>query len=241
MEPSPSTPPARNAFQHTRWTLIRRAHADSEEGRQALSDLCAAYYEPVLAFLRCSLSDSAEAREMAHAFFAEMLAGAALQAANPAHGRFRSYLLGAVKHFVARQQQSARRLKRGGNRAWVPLEDEALNAPDPAQRSPEAEFDRQWAITVLARGLERLQSECEQEGNGVFFQRIKPLLTGDLAHGAQGPLAEASEMKTEAFRMAVHRFRKRLRACVKAEIAQTLDSPDHVPQEMESLVAALSL
>ena len=177
---------------------------------------------------------------MAHAFFAETLAGSTLPAANPALGKFRCYLLGALKHFLARQQQAAQRLKRGGHLEWLPLEEEAHGTPDPAQRSPEAEFDRQWAITVLSRGLERLQSECEQEGNGPFFERIKPLLTGDLPHGAQSPLAESSDMKTEAFRMAVHRLRKRLRACVKAEIAQTLESPSAVQQEMESLFAALS-
>ncbi|MEK0445820.1 MAG: hypothetical protein RLZZ399_1141, partial [Verrucomicrobiota bacterium] len=196
--------------------------------------------EPVVTFLRCHLANPAEARELAHTFFAEILAGTTLQAANPALGKFRSYLLGALKHFLSRHRQAAQRLKRGSDQEWLPLETEALNTPATHQRSPEAEFDRQWAITVLARGLERLQSECEQEGNGAFFHRIKPLLTGDLPHGEQSPLAEASEMKTEAFRMAVHRLRKRLRACVKAEIAQTLESPDQVQREMESLLAALS-
>ena len=229
-----------HTFQITRWTLVRNAHAGSEEGRSALSDLCMAYYEPVVAFLRCRLSNADEARELAHAFFAEILAGAAVLGADPSLGKFRSYLLGAVKHFVARQQQSAQRLKRGGNIKWLPLEDDAFATPDPSQRSPDLEFDRQWAITVLARGFNRLQTECEQEGNGPFLERVKPLLSGDLARGAQSPLAGAAEMKTEAFRMAVHRLRKRLRQCVKAEIAQTLDSDADVQQELEALFAALS-
>jgi DNA-directed RNA polymerase specialized sigma24 family protein len=229
-----------HAFQITRWTLVRNAHPSSEEGRRALSDLCAAYYEPVVAFLRCRLSNEDDARELAHAFFAEVLAGAAVLGADPSLGKFRSYLLGAVKHFAARRQQSAQRLKRGGKIEWLPLEDEALATPDPSQRSPDLEFDRQWAITVLARGFNRLKTECEQEGNGPFLERAKPLLTGDLAHGAQSSLAAAAEMKTEAFRMAVHRLRKRLRACVKAELAQTLECPSAVQQEIESLFAALS-
>jgi hypothetical protein len=235
--PSPSSAPS---FQITRWTLVRNAHPDSEEGRRALSDLCAAYYEPVVAFLRCRLSKADEARELAHAFFAEVLAGAGVCRADPSLGKFRSYLLGAVKHFVARHQQAVQRLKRGGNTEWLPLEDEACAIPDPSQRSPEIEFDRQWAITVLTRGFSRLEAECQQQGNGPFLERVKPLLTGDLAHGAQSPMAQASELKTEAFRMAVHRLRKRLRQCVKAEIAQTLELNADVQQEMEALVAALS-
>ena len=93
-----------DAFHTTRWTLVRHATGHSAEGKQALSELCEAYYEPVVAFLRCELRDADAARELSHAFFAEMLAGGTIHTADREHGRFRSYLLGAVKHFLSHHQ-----------------------------------------------------------------------------------------------------------------------------------------
>lgn len=217
-----------------------QAKTDSEEGRRALADLCDAYYEPVLAFLRCDLRNADAAREMSHAFFAEMLGGRSISAAERERGRFRSYLLGAVKHFVARQRESAGRLKRGSGMESVSLDDEeALEVSDTRQRTPDAEFDRQWAVTVLARGLEGLRLECQAEGREAFFESVKPLLTGDGRHGDHAALAAASGMNLDAFRMAVHRLKKRLRQCVKAEVAGTLDDAAMVQEEMQSLFMAL--
>ena len=239
------TPPSRPilnpaAFHTTRWTRVCRAQADSEDGQRALADLCDAYYEPVQAFLRCELRDADAASEMSHAFFAEMLGGGSIQGADRERGRFRSYLLGAVKHFVARQRESAERMKRGGGKEPVSLDaEEALEVSDTRQRAPDAEFDRQWAVTVLARGLEGLRQECHADGRERFFERVKPLLTGEGAHGEQAALAAACGMNLDAFRMAVHRLKKRLRQCVKTEVASTLDDPAMVQEEMQSLFAAL--
>lgn len=239
------TPPSRPilnsaAFHTTRWTRVCEAKADSEEGRRALADLCDAYYEPVLAFLRCELRHADAAQEMSQAFFAEMLGGSSIRGAERERGRFRSYLLGAVKHFTARQRESAGRMKRGGGWESVSLDaEEALQVSDTRQNTPDAEFDRQWAVTVLARGLEGLRLECQAEGRDAFFERVKPLLTGDGQHGDHAALAAASGMNLDAFRMAVHRLKKRLRQCVKAEVAGTLDDPAMVQEEMQSLFAAL--
>ena len=101
-------------FRTTRWTQVSRAKADSPEGRRALAELCNAYYEPVATFLRCELRDADAARELAHDFFANMLAGGAIAHAEQERGRFRSYLLGAVKHFLSHHREAQRRLKRGG-------------------------------------------------------------------------------------------------------------------------------
>jgi DNA-directed RNA polymerase specialized sigma24 family protein len=201
------------AFHTTRWTRVCQAQADSEDGRRALADLCDAYYEPVLAFLRCELRDADSAREMSHSFFAEMLAGGAIHTADRGRGRFRSYLLGAVKHFLSRHRESARRMKRGGGVEALPLDDaEACEVAD-AQNTPDAEFDRQWAVTVLASGLEALHRELQADGREAFFEQVKPLLTGDAAYGDQAALAAACGMNLDAFRMAVHRLKRRLRQC----------------------------
>lgn len=228
------------AFHTTRWTRVCLAKADSSDGRQALADLCDAYYEPVVAFLRCELRAADAAREMSHAFFAQMLSGGTIGGAARDRGRFRSYLLGAVKHFLQRQRESARCQKRGGDMQSVAMDDDEVSAvPDAGQPSPDAEFDRQWAVTVLARGLEALSRECAAQGRAEFFAQVKPLLTGDAAYGDQSSLAAACGMQVPAFRMAVHRLKRRLRDCVKAEVAGTLHDPALVQEEMQALFAAL--
>jgi len=228
------------AFRTTRWTCVCKAQSGSEDGRAALAELCDAYYEPVLAFLRCELRDADAARDMSHAFFAEMLGSGSIGGGDRTRGRFRSYLLGAVKHFVARQRESSARMKRGGGAEPLSLDDaEAREVADAKNNTPDSEFDRQWAVTVLARGLEALRLECIAENRETFFEAVKPLLTGDGAYGDQAALAASCGMNLDAFRMAVHRLKKRLRQCVKAEVAGTLDDPAMVQEEMQSLFAAL--
>lgn len=231
------------SFHTTRWTQVRCAKADSEDGRRALADLCDAYYEPVRAFLKCELHDKEAAREMTHEFFAQMLAGGAIGAAERDRGRFRSYLLGAVKHFLSHQRETAQRLKRGGGVVPVSLDEDASAAraiADARAISPEAAFDLQWAVTVLAHALETLRHECADDGKLAFFEQVKPWLTGEAAHGDQTELAAACGMTPAALKMAVQRLKKRFRECVKTEVAGTLEDPAMVAEEMRSLQAALA-
>lgn len=205
-----------------------------------MGDLCEAYYEPVVAYLRRVFWDADAAREMSHAFFAEMLGGGILHTAEQGRGRFRSYLLGAVKHYVAHQREAAGRLKRGGGLPAVSLDDdEAAAVRDAGQLPPDAEFDRQWAMTVIARSMSALRAECVAEGRGPFFDAVYGILNGHASHGDQTRLAATCGMNFDAFRMAVSRLRKRLRDCVKAEVAGTLEDPAAVQEEMEALFAAL--
>lgn len=243
MTPASRTISRTAAFLTTRWTQVRNAKAESEDGRRALADLCDAYYEPVLAFLRCELRDADTAREMAHEFFARMLAGGGLAHAERVHGRFRSYLLGAVKHFLSHQREAVRRLKRGGGVVPVSLDDEASavrKIADAGVLSPEAEFDRQWAVTVLAHALDALRQECGADGKAAFFERVKPWLTGEASHGDQAALAAECGMTPAALKMAIQRLKQRFRECVKAEIAGTLEDEAMVEEEMRALQAALA-
>lgn len=231
------------AFHTTRWTQVRQAKADSDEGRRALADLCDAYYEPVVAFLRCELREADAARDMTHEFFAQLLKGGGITRADREHGRFRCYLLGAVKHFLSHHREAAQRLKRGGGAAPVSLDEDtsAMRAvPDVRQISPDAAFDRQWALTMLARTLEALRRECALEGREDFFERVKPWLTGDAAHGDQAALAAACGMSPAALKMAVMRLKQRFRQGVKSEVAGTLDDPALVEDEMQALFSALA-
>jgi RNA polymerase sigma-70 factor (ECF subfamily) len=227
-------------FRTTRWTQVSQAKADSPEGRRALAELCSAYYEPVAAFLRYDLRDAEAARELAHDFFAHLLAGGAIARAEPARGRFRSYLLGAVKHFLSHHREAWRRLKRGGGVENISLnETEAYSVPDVGVLSPDAAFDRQWALTVVAHALEALRHECVVEGRADFFEQVKPWLTGDTARGDQTALAAKCGLNANALKVAVHRLKRRFRQLLKAEVAGTLDDPCLVEAEMRVLFAAL--
>jgi len=140
------------AFVTTRWTQVLRARTDSDEGRAALSDLCAAYYAPVLAFIRYQeRQDEDRARDLTQEFFARLLAKGGLETVDRGRGRFRSFLLGAVKHFLAHERERAGAAKRGGGQASVSLEAGAasdtttqLQIADPTAVAPDALFDRQW-------------------------------------------------------------------------------------------------
>ncbi len=240
MTTTPRTAPHAAPFLTTRWTCVAQAKADSDDGRRALAELCHAYYEPVVAYLRSVLRDADAAREMSHAFFAEMLGGGKIHTADRGRGRFRSYLLGAVKHFVGHQREATRRLKRGGGIAPASLDDsEAAEVPDARVLPPDVEFDRQWAMTVIARSMDALRAECVSEGRGPFFDAVSGILNGHASHGDQTALAAECGMNCDAFRMAVSRLKKRLRQCVKSEVAGTLEDPASVQDEMETLFTAL--
>lgn len=231
-------------FHTTRWTRVCLAKADSEDGRRALADLCDAYYEPVIAYLRSVFRDADAARELSHAFFAEMLAGGTIHTADPERGRFRFYLLGAVKHFVAHQHEAETRQKRGGGIAPLSLDAEtaespALNVPEDARLSPEAAFDRQWAVTVLARAMDALGAECALQGKSALFDQLRPWLLGESDYGDQAAVAESLGLSAAAMKASVHRMRHRFRQCVKAEIAGTLKDEAAVEDEMRSLLSAL--
>lgn len=238
-------PPHAAPFLTTRWTRVCLAKADSEDGRRALADLCDAYYEPVVAYLRSVLRDADAARDMSHAFFARMLAGGTIQTAEPERGRFRFYLLGAVKHFLAHQHEAAMRHKRGGGIPPLSLDAEdtgspALQVPEDARLTPEAVFDRQWAITVLDRAMQALDAECAAQGRPGFVQQMRPWLLGESGYGDQAAAAAALGLSLSAMKAAIHRLRGRFRQQVKAEIAGTLDAGATVEEEMRALFAALA-
>lgn len=242
---SPTSQPRVPAdFHTTRWTRVSLAKADSEDGRRALADLCDAYYEPVVAYLGSVLRDADAGREMSHAFFAEVLEGGSIGAADPERGRFRFYLLGAVKHFVSHHREAEVRLKRGGGIAPLSLDARlpdtpALEVATCGRSSPEAVFDRQWAITVLARAMGVLEAECEAGGKAALLNALRPSLLGEAEHGDLSASAGMLGMSVAAVKAAVHRLRQRFRQCVKQEIAGTLGDPGAVEDEMRSLFLAL--
>jgi RNA polymerase sigma-70 factor (ECF subfamily) len=206
--------------------------------------LCAAYYAPVVAFLRAEGRDEDAARELAHAFFAGVLERQSLGGADPARGRFRSYLLGALKHFLADHRDRALTAKRGSGAAHEPLApgtdtSPGLDVPDTKAPGAEREFDRKWALIVLDRALTLLAKEHAAAGESAKFEALKPWLTGDCEHLSQAEAARTLGTNEAAVKVAVHRLRKRFRETVKAEIAATLNSAGDVEDEFRHLLAAL--
>lgn len=231
-------------FFTTRWTRVALAQGPTQDGKEALSDLCADYYAPVLAFLNRHTPAQEEARDLAHEFFAYLLQGEALRSAAQDKGRFRSYLLGALKHFLLRHREIQSRLKRGGGAAHLSLQAETETTPAPviAQEdhlSPDAAFDRQWALTVLEHAMRGLKEQCAQEGKAGLFARLQPWLTGDSEHGDQHGLAASLGISVNTLKSDIHRLRQRFRARVKEEIAATLEKGGDVQEEMQVLMNAL--
>ncbi len=237
-----STPgPSSATFRTTRWTQVLASRGDSVAAKTALSDLCAAYYAPVVAFLRAEGRDEDGARELAHAFFARVLERQSLGGADPARGRFRSYLLGALKHFLADARDRAGAAKRGGGESPLPLDlgtDTSASAEfaDVNAPTPDREFDRKWAFTVLDRALIALAAEHADTGERKHFETLKPWLTGETEKISQADAARALSMNEGAVKVAIHRLRKRFRELVKAEIAQTLTDPEQVADELRHLI-----
>ena len=232
-------------FAATRWTLVARARGDDPTARLALSELCEAYYAPVVSFLRAEGRSEDAARELAHEFFARVLAGQSLSGAEAGRGRFRSYLLGAVKHFLADHRDHVQREKRGGGAVPEALDapgtdtSPGLQVPDPC-RPPDAAFDRQWAMTLLDRALSSLDEEMRVEGKADLFAVLKPWLTGDRAPLSQAEAAVQLGLSEGAVKVAVHRLRRRFRDMVVTEIAATLDPTASAEEELRHLLAALA-
>ena len=241
-----STTPQSGAFVTTHWTQVLQARGDSPEAKAALSDLCEAYYKPVFVFIRHNTSDEEAARELTHEFFARLLARKGIEGVDPELGRFRSFLLGAVKHFLSDARDHAQRLKRGGGKPDIPLDQAGgtdtspgLQVEDAQALSPEREFDRRWALTVLDRALGVLANQHQRNGESDQFETLKPWLTGDTSDLSQAEAAQRLRMNEGAVKVAIHRLRRRFRDAVKNEIARTLNDPSHVADELACLIAAL--
>lgn len=223
------------------------AQGDSPESRDALSELCDHYYEPVLAYLRRAGEDKdGRARDLAHDFFADLLGGQRIEHLEREKGRFRSYLLGALKHFLSHYRSRERAQKRGGNAATFSLNETGIEAREGSALGnsgalpPDAWFDRQWAIALLARALALVEAECEADGKTTQFKHLSPWLTGEAEHGDQAALAEEAGIPVNTLKSTIHRLRRRFRQAVKSEIARTLEDEKDVEAEMKALFAALS-
>lgn len=237
-----------NVFRTTHWTQVLAARGESSDARQALSKLCEAYYGPVETFVRRYRQGHDDARDLTQAFFARLLEGDSLAGLDRTRGRFRSYLLGAVKHFLADQQDRALAEKRGGGQSPRSLnepiggsdgEDGGLDPADPQGFPPDAFFDHHWALAIVEEAMSALRAESEERNEIARFEVLKQSLVASDDRGEAQAAARALDMTDGAFKVAVHRLRKRFRQIVKAQIAATVDDPAALDDELGYLIQAL--
>lgn len=241
-EPAPGTD---GAFATTRWTWVSGSQAeDAEVSGRALEALCRVYWRPVYAFIRRRGHASHAAQDLTQEFFSRLLAGQGFQQADPHRGRLRSFLLAALKHFLANEWDRSQALKRGGGRELVSLDaaDIGEEPIDPVSDglSPDRAFDRQWALSVLDQVMSRLGQESEHAGRKEAFEALKGTLCSPRGEVSYGVIARQLGRSEGAVKVLVHRLRQRYRVLLRQKIAATLEDPGRTEEELRQLVAALS-
>lgn len=233
------------AFVTTHWSVIHTAgQGSSLEADAALERLCRTYWWPLYAFVRRRGHEPHDAQDLTQEFFARLLAKDFLRAVDRSKGKFRSFLLAALEHFLANEWRRSRTQKRGGGAGFISLDDTStenryLQVPSSAL-SPEQVFEQQWAMTLLDQAVSRLQGEFGSAGKEALFNEIKIFLTGDKLAGGYAELASKLRTTEAALKMAVSRMRKRYVELLREEIANTVSSPKEVEEELRALYATLN-
>ncbi len=244
-----STPPGKAArqpaFVTTHWSVVFSAGgSDTTRARDALARLCQTYWYPLYAYVRRRGNSPHDAQDLTQAFFAHLLERQKLAAADPERGRFRSFLLGAMNHFLINEWQKARAQKRGGGSQTISLDlaaaEERFDLEPADHFSPDKIFEKQWALTLLGEVLNRLEAEYQREGKGGLFAALKQTLMGSRESQPYSELAAKLGMNENAIKVAVHRLRRRYRELIRDEIAGTLASQRDIEEEMRHLFSALA-
>jgi len=232
-------------FTTTHWSVVLQAgDHDSPQSTEALETLCRAYWYPLYAYVRRNGQSPHNAQDLTQEFFARLLERKYFQLADRKRGRFRSFLLTSLKHFLIDEWNKANREKRGGGRQIISLDAELTETrfrAEPAdERSPEKAFDRQWAMAVLDRVLDQLQAESVSTGRGPVFEELKSCLTGGENESSYAEIGGRLGMTEGNLKVTVHRLRRRYRELLRKEISMTVNDPDLVDEEIRELFAALN-
>lgn len=223
--------------------MLAAGETSSQRQTEALERLCATYWEPLYAFLRRSGYRMHDAQDFTQSFLAHLLSRNLLQRLSPEKGRFRSFLLVSLKHYLADEHDRAAAAKRGGGMIPVRLDTELAEcrfAQDvSSQQEAERVFDRRWALVILDRALERLCAEFEPTTRHRQFAELRVYLSTEGTAEAYAKVAERLQMTPGAVPVAVHRMRLRYREAIRAEIAHTVSDPAKVDEEMHYLLELL--
>jgi RNA polymerase sigma-70 factor (ECF subfamily) len=216
----------------------------SEASHHALEKLCDAYWYPIYVYVRRRGYGPEDAQDLTQEFFAQLIAKEHLRLADSNKGRFRSFLLAMLNFFLAREWSRAHRRKRGGHYKFVSLDEqmaeERYQIEPHDSDSPDKNFQRQWALTVLKQTMKALERECAETGKTSLFEEVKQLLSGEPDGVSYAVISQRLSMTEGAVRVAVHRLRQRYGELLRVEVSQTLGSKGEVEEELRYLVCALS-
>jgi RNA polymerase sigma-70 factor (ECF subfamily) len=232
-------------FPTTQWSLVLNAGAGAdEEVRSALETLCRKYWYPIYNFVRRQGRTHHEAEDVTQQFLARLLSTKAMETARPERGRFRTFLLAALRNFLTDEWRRAHTAKRGSGQTLLSIEfsrAEQRFAEEPADPSltPDQAFDRAWAAEMLERALGRLRAEYESSGRGTLFAALAPRLLNSRGAELAGPSPERAELNAHALSMALNRLRHRLGLRLREEVSATLADPTEVDAELRLLIASL--
>ena len=228
----------------TQWSQVLAARDGTDtEAQAALESLCQTYWQPLYAYIRHGGVRPEEAMDLTQGFFAEFLEKGFLTHVDPSKGRFRSFLLASLRHFLAHERRRDRTLKRGGNTRTLSLDTdvaEEFYGGEPASRTPEEVFEEGWALTVLDRAMDRLREHSKAYTDPNQFQLLRQYLTSSEPQAPYNQVAHALGMNEGAVRTAVHRLRKRFGQCLRAEIAEIVSDPADVDDEVRHLLEVVN-
>ena len=233
------------AFVTTRWSVVSAAQdEDSPQAEQALEILCRSYWYPLYVFVRRRGHSPEDAEDLVQEFFARLLQKHYLDAVEPERGRFRTFLIMALKRFMANECDRSRAQKRGGGQELLPLDTALAESRYEEESSLEMRadlaFDRQWAVTLLDEALTRVADEQKTLGKSAEFELLRPFLTVGTDLISYGEVARKLGATEVAVRMAVHRLRRRYRQVFREALAQTVATPADLDAEMHYLLEVLS-
>jgi len=229
-------------FDSTQWSLVLQARADTPDARVALDRLCRTYRPPVLAYIRGRGYAPEATEDLAQTFFTRFIEDAYHASADPTRGRFRAFLLVALKRFLINANAEAHTLKRGGDISLRRLDDSQLNVEQFAAEGegPEQAFERSWAMSVLDVAMRRLRAEAREAGKVEMFEQLSEFLTERPDEADYERAARALNLRRNTLAVAVHRLRHRLRELVRAELAQTTAAREDLETELRDLRATLA-
>ena len=231
------------AFTTTQWSVVLEAQGESPAAQEALENLCRTYWRPVYSFVRREGLGREEAEDVTQGFFAQLLERKRLSAVRKEKGRLRSFLLGALKYFLADERRRAMAVKRGKGQRLIPLErlrvDERIEMESSDPVTAEMIYERRWALTVLENVLSRLKDEYQTAGNAALFDLLKQLLPDEPGSPSQADIAARLGMTENAVRQAFYRFRQRYQSLLREEIAHTVATPGDIEDELRHLIAVL--
>jgi RNA polymerase sigma factor (sigma-70 family) len=231
------------AFTTTHWSVVLAAQDSSPAADEALEKLCRTYWWPLYSFVRRQGYSPEEAQDLTQGFFVLLVERRDLDAVRREKGRLRSYLLASLKHFIVNARRRAMRIKRGGDRALVPLEEllsrERIDLEPADTLSADRIYERRWALTLLEQVLARLGEDYRLAGNALLFEQLQQLLADESDRPSQAEIAQKLGMTENAVAQAFYRFRQRYREILREEIAHTVAAPGDIQDELRHLIAVL--